>query len=105
MIKHAVDSDSVLEAITDTIVSRFKPQRIVLFGSHARGDARKGSDYDLMVELPGLNDAEAWEMRCQIKQVLPLRVAVDITVRTPANFDERRDDPGTLDWAIGREGI
>src|SRR5687768_8980382 len=105
MIRHAVGNDSVLEAITDMIVSRFKPQRIVLFGSHARSDARKDSDYDLMVELPGLDDAEAWETRGQIKQALPLGVAVDITVRTPANFEERRDDPGTLDWAIAREGI
>jgi len=105
MIKPAVGNDSALEAITDTIVVRFKPQRIVLFGSHARGDARKDSDYDLMVEFPGLNDAEAWETRCQIKQALPLGVDVDITVRTRANFEERRDDPGTLDWAIAREGI
>ena len=105
MIRPAAGKDSVLEAITETIVARFKPQRIVLFGSHARGDAREGSDYDLMVELPGLTDAEAWETRSQIKQALPGGTEVDITVRTPSDFEERRDDPGTLDWAISREGV
>jgi HEPN domain-containing protein/predicted nucleotidyltransferase len=106
MIQRAAFNDSVLQTITDTIVARFKPRRIVLFGSHARGDARRDSDYDLMVELEGLkNDREAWDAKWEIKGALPRGVEVDVTVRSPSKFEERRDDPGTLDWAIAREGV
>lgn len=104
MIQSSTQGRTVLESITDAIVARFQPRRIVLFGSHARGDAKTDSDYDLMVELPSV-DSE-WRLSWEIKQALPKSTAgVDITVRTPAVFEERRDDPGTLDWAISREGV
>ncbi len=33
------------------IVHRFRPERIILFGSHARGDAGPDSDVDLLVVM------------------------------------------------------
>lgn len=103
MIRLATGTDAYLEAITREIVAAFQPRRIVLFGSRARGDTNADSDYDLMVELPSVSGerATAWA----IKDILPPGTHVDITVRTPARFDERRDDPGTLDWDISREGV
>lgn len=104
MIQSPAQGRTVLETIVDTIVARFDPRRIVLFGSHARGDARADSDYDLMVELASVENE--WKMSWEIKDALPRGIAdVDITVRTRTRFDERRDDPGTLDWAISREGV
>jgi HEPN domain-containing protein/predicted nucleotidyltransferase len=104
MIQSPEQGRTVLETITDAIVARFQPRRIVLFGSHARGDAKADSDYDLMVELASVENE--WKMSWEIKEALPKGIGdIDITVRTPARFDERRDDPGTLDWAISREGV
>jgi uncharacterized protein len=34
------------------IAEDFKPQRIILFGSHARGEATEDSDYDLLIIAP-----------------------------------------------------
>lgn len=34
------------------IVERFDPDKILLFGSRARGDARQDSEYDLLIEGP-----------------------------------------------------
>lgn len=103
VIKPAASGDAYLEAVTGAIVAAFEPRRIVLFGSRARGDVHGDSDYDLMVELPRVDDerATAWA----IKDAIPKGTRVDITVRTPARFEERRDDPGTLDWDISREGV
>jgi hypothetical protein len=39
----AISADPMLERITRTIVEQFGPQRIVLFGSRARRDARPDS--------------------------------------------------------------
>jgi predicted nucleotidyltransferase len=40
-----------LPTITDRIVRSFRPERIVLFGSCARGDTNSDSDVDLLVVL------------------------------------------------------
>ena len=40
---------SDIQALADKIVHEFHPEKIILFGSHARGDATTDSDVDLMV--------------------------------------------------------
>ena len=61
------------------LVQAARPERIVLFGSHARGDAREDSDFDLLVIEPQVED-RALEM-VRLRRVLrPLRIPVDILV-------------------------
>ena len=45
-------SMETVERMVDRIVERFQPQKVILFGSHARGDARSGSDFDLLIVAP-----------------------------------------------------
>jgi uncharacterized protein len=42
-------TDITLKEMVDIIVEEFHPEKIVLFGSRARGDSTDGSDIDLMV--------------------------------------------------------
>jgi len=39
----------LLEEIKDAIVAEIKPDKIILFGSYARGDQNEHSDIDLMI--------------------------------------------------------
>lgn len=48
-----------VQDVIDEAVTRLDPQRIVLFGSRARGDHEATSDYDLAIEAPGTTDS-AW---------------------------------------------
>lgn len=41
-----------IEEMVRRIVERFHPERVVLFGSHARGTATPDSDVDLLVVMP-----------------------------------------------------
>jgi predicted nucleotidyltransferase len=41
--------ERLLLAATRVIVDRFEPDKVILFGSRARGDARAESDYDLLI--------------------------------------------------------
>jgi hypothetical protein len=43
-----VTIEAKIRDIALRIVERFAPERVVLFGSHARGDADAGSDVDLL---------------------------------------------------------
>jgi len=39
----------VITEIVDRIVERAQPDKVILFGSRARGDARPNSDFDVLV--------------------------------------------------------
>ena len=51
-LKPPTADDPVLAEIVRRLVDVYRPERIYLFGSTARGDAGPDSDYDLMVILP-----------------------------------------------------
>jgi predicted nucleotidyltransferase len=44
--------DPVLAEMVRRLVEVYRPERILLFGSIARGEAGPDSDYDLMVVVP-----------------------------------------------------
>ncbi|MCY4610155.1 MAG: nucleotidyltransferase domain-containing protein [Gammaproteobacteria bacterium] len=41
--------DQLLPKMVETIVTEVDPEQVILFGSHARGDASEDSDVDLIV--------------------------------------------------------
>ncbi|NUO84447.1 nucleotidyltransferase domain-containing protein [candidate division KSB1 bacterium] len=69
------------------IARRFRPQRIVLFGSYAYGNPTPDSDVDLLIITPCQEDPldKAAEIRMSIRPTFP----VDLLVRTPDKVRER----------------
>jgi predicted nucleotidyltransferase len=85
------------------IVSEFHPERIILFGSHARGDAGHDSDVDLLVVMPV--EGSKRELRLDIRAALrAIPMPKDILVSTPEEFEARREIVGTIEWPASREG-
>lgn len=76
---------------------------ILLFGSHARGDAKADSDLDFLVIEPEVK-ARRKEMARLTDAVRSLRVPVDVLVVSKKTFDEWRDVPGTVISAAASEG-
>ena len=65
------------------IADEFEPERIVLFGSRARGDARPDSDVDLLVVMPdGTDETRATIAMHALLHTMPL--PKDIVVSTPS---------------------
>jgi uncharacterized protein len=93
-----------IQTYADAIAREFSPQKIILFGSHARGEAAPDSDVDLLVIMPRngkTRHQQAFEIRQKVSAGFPL----DLLVRTPEEVDERM---GMNDWFIHdimREGI
>ncbi len=85
------------------IVERFDPEKIILFGSHARGTAGPDSDVDLLVVMRfqgsrrGL--ATAIDIALSNRQ-LPL----DLIVVTPEELERDQDRVGTIIRPAMREG-
>jgi len=77
--------------------------RVILFGSHARGDAGPDSDLDFLVIEPKVTDHRAEMVRLH-HVVHALRLPVDVLVVSEAVFEEWRDTPGTVLYDAAREG-
>jgi uncharacterized protein len=79
--------DSEIQAFVDQVVAEFSPQRVILFGSYARGDATPDSDVDLLVVMPTQKRTvqQALDIRRQVSCHFPL----DLLVRTPSDIHER----------------
>ncbi len=95
--------DRTLDRMVKRLVSRFKPDQIILFGSHARGTAHPESDIDLLVVLPlrGSKRAKQVEMRVALHDI---RVPKDIIVVTPQEITRQRNIVGTIIRPALREG-
>jgi len=64
------------------IVERFKPEKIILFGSHAYGDPKPWSDVDLLVVMETAKTPR--EQRLEISRFLDdCEFRVDVISRTP----------------------
>lgn len=70
------------KALADIYGNRL--ERVVLFGSRARGNAQANSDYDLAIFLKSLSDSGRWE---ELDRLAKLRV--DFLDETGAFFDAK----------------
>src|SRR5262249_46209515 len=85
------------------IVRKFHPQQIILFGSHARGEAGPDSDVDLLVVM--LVQGSVRNKRLAIRGALhDMPFPIDIIVTTPEDFAWRKEIVGTIEWPAAREG-
>lgn len=85
------------------IVRRFNPDRVILFGSHASGNARTDSDVDLMVVMPV--ERSVRQMAVDIGVALhEFPIAKDIVVVRTDDFAWRKDVVGTIEYPASREG-
>jgi len=76
-----------IEQFGRDIGREFQPERVLLFGSYARGTATRDSDVDLLVILPfeGKPVEKSVEIRLRLRPGFP----VDLLVRTPERVRER----------------
>jgi predicted nucleotidyltransferase len=101
------DGRTLAEWVPDLVtrlVEGFAPERVVLFGSVARGDDGPDSDIDLLVvlrKLEGRRHDAAVAMRLALGAGHP---PVDILVTDVERLDERGERPGMMQaaWTEGQ---
>ena len=69
------------------IGEEFHPQRVLLFGSYARGTANADSDVDLLIIMSYEGD---WaDQSCKIRELIGSPFPMDVLVRRPAEVAKR----------------
>lgn len=102
MRKKTPNVEREIQRIVRRIVRQFHPERVILFGSHARGEAGPDSDVDLLVVVPA---GKKREKQLEIRRTLrDFTVPIDIVVSTPEEFSWRREIVGTIEYPAATEG-
>lgn len=97
-------NNDLLDEMTRELVAEFRPEQVILFGSHAWGDPDKHSDVDLLV-IVGNSDLSDYERAVLALTCLSeIDVPKDVIVRTRAEFDFFRDVKASLENKIARHG-
>lgn len=92
----------MLGKITAAIVDAVQPQRIILFGSAARGQMNATSDFDILVVKDGMHYRQASR---SIHMQLPARTRpVDLVVATSRDIERHRRKPYYVIEPALREG-
>ena len=99
-----MDERQVIDQMVKRIAEMFHPEKIILFGSMARGEQTGDSDVDLLVIVKKVDDRR--KLRIEIhRAVSGMGLPKDIAVLTVEEFERKRGIPGTIAYPADHEGI
>jgi len=77
-----------INSIVQQIVRKYRPIKIILFGSAARGDYEKANDLDFLIIKDDVPYLGIDRMR-ELDEIIERDLAADMLVYRSAEFDER----------------
>jgi hypothetical protein len=87
------------------VVEYFKPQRVILFGSRARGEATRDSDIDLLVAVDDDTPPEKLTWKAGYEAQRSYRGAADVFPMRAETFERNRAIANTLAAEVDADGI
>lgn len=96
-------TEDFIPVITERILREFAPQKIILFGSLAKGSGGEDSDIDLLVIFPVVSDQRGMSIEIR-KRLSDLPVSKDIFVATPEEINRRKTNLGDFIGSALEEG-
>jgi hypothetical protein len=99
--------ESVIEKFRALLLERVRVDRIILFGSRARGDAQSDSDMDLLIVLhePPTGETQEFIHNCAWEAGIDHSVVVVPIVYSRQEWEEGPEQSSLLAMAVQREGI
>jgi hypothetical protein len=97
-------NNPALAAVVRRLVEVYKPERVYLFGSVARGDAGPDSDYDLLVVVPDSLPSPLRSEDHGYRILHGMGIGADILVWTSSDFGRQLHLRASLPSTVVREG-
>ena len=95
--------EAVLNEIVRRIVNAGKPERIILFGSAAKGEVARDSDIDLLVIAAAPGDVRRESVRYR-QALRGLGFPFDVIVISQERFEETKDIVGSIAFPASKYG-
>ena len=92
-----------IDYITQQLITRYKPLKIILFGSAGRGDFENASDLDFLIIKDDVPYFGIDRMR-ELDEIIDRNIAADMLVYRPEEFEERVSIGDPFIKAILKEG-
>jgi predicted nucleotidyltransferase len=102
--RYLLDQDPKLAEVVRRLVEAYRPERIYLFGSLARGEAGPDSDYDLLVIVPDDAPQERKDSKLAYRVLWGTGAAADVIVWERSRFERRARVVCSLPATVLREG-
>jgi predicted nucleotidyltransferase len=98
-----MDQEKLIADATKIIVEQANPNRIILFGSRARGEAQSESDLDLLIIVP--DGASSIAARRAIgRALISPDASYDLIVYTESEYENKRREGWSIFDEIDRDG-
>ncbi len=98
-----IPNKKLLNEVTRRIVASVKPQRVLLFGSAARGRMNQNSDFDMLVIMSGRVHRRQTAQKIY-RNLRGAGIAVDIVVATEKDLEKYGRRAGTILKSALQEG-
>ena len=98
-----MDLTKEIESITNQIVEKYRPEKIVLCGSTARGDLTADSDVDFLIVKKETPFYGADRIR-ELSRLAERNIPIDFLIYRPEEFDKRLEMGDPFLKAILKEG-
>ncbi|HHT9132592.1 MAG TPA: nucleotidyltransferase domain-containing protein [Candidatus Tripitaka californicus] len=80
--------DKEIRSILEQLIRVYKPEKVILFGSLARGERREGTDIDLFIIKRDIPDLGVDRIR-QLDTLIKYKLATDFIVYKPQEMSQR----------------
>jgi predicted nucleotidyltransferase len=98
------EGNEEIRGFIERVKKEFEPKAIILFGSRARGEELKDSDYDLVVVSEKFRGMHFLDRLAKLYELWDLDRDADILAYTPEEFEEKRRQLGVVRRAA-EEGV
>ena len=99
-------NQNIIKKIINAVLQVIVPDKIILFGSQARGNARSDSDYDILVIKSGIQNESEIEGDIYIKFFYEdFLASVDVIVAKSEDIEKYKDKTGCFLASALKEGV
>ncbi|MCF6183087.1 MAG: nucleotidyltransferase domain-containing protein [Bacteroidales bacterium] len=89
--------------IIEKIAENYAPEKIIIFGSYAKGEQKADSDLDILV-IKNTKERFFERVRAVRKAIQPQIIPMDILVYTPEEFEQKKEMINHIVYIINKEG-
>jgi predicted nucleotidyltransferase len=82
------------------IKDKFKPEKVYLFGSQARGEALECSDLDVVIISEGFRNIKFLNRITEVLEIIDPPVGIDLLCYTPEEFARKREEIGIVQESL-----